>query len=376
MGFGHFVSRLASGEGHETHGGVGTKSGGKAHAGPDGDKAAANAAKKEDQERKKLAAQDRGLARGVEYDPKSITEHENWQTFSHQQIYAINQNSLQEAHVSGLAGGWRTLASELAKVGPQLQHDAARALRGAWEGEAAEVANKAGEPLVEWMHTSSQAFRLTGNKLDEAGTAAGQVKAAVPPPQGYGPGGAVAASIPQGLAGGGTDAVRQMQERQQSERAAQETMARVYTSVYGHVDGTVPAYTNLDKSPAAPPHPAGAGDLPSNTQSAGASSAPAGLAQGMPGATSLGGGAAGGAGGVSGMVGTEMVGSAGAAGGARGVGAMGSGNSSSAGTAPVGRGAGARRGGDDEHDHPSWLEENDDIWLDDMPKTAPPVFGE
>jgi hypothetical protein len=43
-------------------------------------------------------------------------------------------------------------------------------------------------------------------------------------------------------------------------------------------------------------------------------------------------------------------------------------------------GAGAARGGqggeDEEHDRPSWLLENDDIFLDDMDPVAPPVFGD
>jgi hypothetical protein len=460
MGFGHFVTSLASGAWDDVHDSVVTKFGGKTYAEQNADKASSAAAKKGEQERNKLAAQDKGLDHDAGFDPRSITAHENWQNYSHQQIYQTNQNSLKAADVSGLANAWRSVASELAKVGPQLQHDASSALQGAWEGEAAEAANKTGEPLIEWMQTSSQAFQLTGNKLDEAGTAAEQVKAAVPPPQDYNPGRTVASSIPLGLLGGGADAVQQMQERQQAERAAQETMARVYTPVYHNVDGTVPAYTNLDKSPAPPPpvsppprqpmpppvgggggpvgsgggaagggggslgggHAVGIGsgggnfggsagqlpnlgngsDSPSTTQSAWDSSTPGGLAQGMPGSASFGGGGAGGAGGgaggggFAGMVGGGLAGGAGGAGGmaaggragagslggargaaARGAGTTGAGNSSSASSVGgAGRGAGGRRGSDDEHERPSWLEENDDIWLNDMPRTAPPVFGE
>ena len=39
-------------------------------------------------------------------------------------------------------------------------------------------------------------------------------------------------------------------------------------------------------------------------------------------------------------------------------------------------GPGAGRGGAEaKHERPSWLEEHDDVWLNDMPRTAPPVFG-
>ncbi|MBF6507856.1 hypothetical protein IU422_08870 [Nocardia farcinica] len=85
---------------------------------------------------------------------------------------------------------------------------------------------------------------------------------------------------------------------------------------------------------------------------------PGGPGMGAGGRAGVGGLGAGGAGGVAG---------GGAAGGRGAGGGMG-----------AGAGAGQRGQGseDQEHDRPSWLEEQDDIWLDDMPKTAPPVFGD
>lgn len=81
-----------------------------------------------------------------------------------------------------------------------------------------------------------------------------------------------------------------------------------------------------------------------------------------------------GAGGRSG-VGTPGAGAAGpGAAGAKGAGAGGRGGAGMGGGAGAGRGA--QGGEDDEHEHPSWLEEQDDVWLNDMPRTAPPVFGE
>ncbi|WP_210435519.1 hypothetical protein [Saccharopolyspora sp. ASAGF58] len=94
-------------------------------------------------------------------------------------------------------------------------------------------------------------------------------------------------------------------------------------------------------------------------------------AGGRPGAGGPGMGAGGraGAGGLGAAAGAGSGAGSGAAGAAGGRGAAGGG---------AGAGAGQRGKGseDQEHERPSWLEEQDDIWLDDMPRTAPPVFGE
>ncbi len=86
------------------------------------------------------------------------------------------------------------------------------------------------------------------------------------------------------------------------------------------------------------------------------------------------GGKAGGGMGAGGRAGMGGLG-AGAGAGAAGAGAAGRG---AAGAPGAGAGAGQRGEGseDNEHERPSWLEEQEDIWMDDMPKTAPPVFGE
>lgn len=140
-------------------------------------------------------------------------------------------------------------------------------------------------------------------------------------------------------------------------------------------------------------------DMGSGTQattSAAAAAPTMGPNLGTPGA---GGGAVGagsggaGAGGFAGAVG----GLGGAAGGRAGMGAggrtgSGSGTSGRAGStgssgtagrggasgsngAMGGAGRGKRGGEDEEHERSTWLEEADDVWLNDMPSVAPPVFG-
>src|SRR5690606_41007253 len=39
------------------------------------------------------------LPPGLEYDPPSITQPENWQAYSHQEIYSINQRRSEERRV-------------------------------------------------------------------------------------------------------------------------------------------------------------------------------------------------------------------------------------------------------------------------------------
>ncbi|GAA4620620.1 PPE domain-containing protein [Saccharopolyspora hordei] len=114
-----------------------------------------------------------------------------------------------------------------------------------------------------------------------------------------------------------------------------------------------------------------------------------GLGAGGAGARGAGAGGAMGAGGRAGAGGPGLgaAGRAGmgglGAGGAAGAGAVGGAAGGAAGRGAGGMGAGAGAAGqrgqgseDQEHERPSWLEEQDDIWLDDMPKTAPPVFGD
>ncbi|MDP9643263.1 hypothetical protein J2S53_003310 [Actinopolyspora lacussalsi] len=112
----------------------------------------------------------------------------------------------------------------------------------------------------------------------------------------------------------------------------------------------------------------------------------AGGAGGVGGAR--GGGSAGGVGGRAGGLGGSGSGEPAAGGrsgtgsyGSRGGGSVVSGSNAAAGGArggPMG-GAGARQGdggGEEEHDRPSWLVEDEDVFTNDMQRVAPPVLGE
>ncbi|MGI8311195.1 PPE domain-containing protein [Saccharopolyspora hattusasensis] len=420
--------------------------------------------------RQQLEAQNSAMGSGLEFDPASITQQENWQSYSHQDLYDTNQRSLDQGKATEAAQQWREVAAELKDIGPELQSEAGSAIAGGWEGDAADAANESSEPLVNWISGSSEAFHLTGNKIEEAASAAGQVKAMVPEPEGHHYGRTMLASIPTGVVGGGVDALAQMRERQQAERGAQETMGRVLSPTYSNVDTSVPAYRDLNNKPPPPPPPpiepppppvrprdrrgsgqpstpsvANVGDIiggdpniPAETRSAWTpGDSPARLSgdltgirtAGFPGRTGNGdvgvgylpgpgagrtgpggpgggpgrggpgggsgmgrGGAGGAGGGKPGGLGAGGAGRPGAgalgAGGRAGVGGLGAAGGAGTGAAgsAAGRG-GAGAGGmgaagqrgqgseDQDHERPGWLEEQDDIWLEDMPKTAPPVFG-
>ncbi|MGW3467242.1 PPE domain-containing protein [Saccharopolyspora sp. NPDC000995] len=418
------------------------------------------------QQQNQLAQQNSGL-NVTSYDSPAITQCLNWSGFSHAQIYQTNQESIDQGKVGEVAEAWKKLAAGLRERGNNYATDLGKIVDGGWEGEAASNAREVGKPASDWMKASADAFEMTGNNLHAAGEAAGQASKMVEKPQGFSWGEAASASIPFGIAGGGINALSQMEEQEQAEKAAQETMARVYSPTLTQVDAKMPQYKgpdgNTKEPPPVPPPPptewggggpgdprggsgggmpgGGTGKLPgggigtgvpvggipgsgipdrglpvgafdpNNLGSGipgGGYTTPSGTGSqwadqpGLPGGGGTGlsgggaggglpGGGAGGAGMVGGMAGGLGAGAGGmAAGGRAGVGGLGAGAGAGAGAAGA-RGAGAGRGAmggmggagqrgkggeDEEHERPSWLEEQDDIWMNDMPKTAPPVLGE
>ncbi|WP_093414986.1 PPE domain-containing protein [Saccharopolyspora flava] len=404
------------------------------------------------------------------YDSPAISECVNWDGYSHADIYKTNEESIKPSRVGESAQAWVTLAEKLRERGTNYSRDLGEIVRGGWQGEAAEAAAEVGKPASEWMIASADAFQATGENLRIAGDAAGESKNLVPKPEGFSWGETAASAVPFGLAGGGINALSQMEAQEEAEKAARETMGRVYSPTLTQVDAKMPQYTAPDGSTANPPPvspppgtdwgggpgnggnvpggsgagsgagggysgsgmPGGSGGIPGGGYSGGAypgGTSPAGTGTawanppgggaypgGMPPGAGGAGGAAGGAGGfgLAGGLGAGAgagmgaggkaggVGGAGGGAGARGAG-MGAGGRAGAGGLGAGAGAGAAgagaggrgaagRGGmggmgagagrrgegseDDEHERPSWLEEQDDVWMNDMPKTAPPVLGE
>ncbi|WP_267898855.1 PPE domain-containing protein [Saccharopolyspora rhizosphaerae] len=408
------------------------------------------------QQQNQLARENSGLQVGS-YDSPGISQCVNWGGFSHADIYKTNHESIKPDSVGGSADAWIKLAKALRERGENYHTDLANIVQGGWQGEAAEAASQVGKPASDWMKASADAFEMTGNNLQAAGDAAGQSKKMVPEPEGFSWGEAAAASIPFGLSGGGINALSQMEEQEQAEKAAQETMGRVYSPTLTQVDAKMPQYTAPDGStkeppPVPPPNgtdwgngmgngnnvPGGSGTGSGAGGGYGGSGAPGGTGGGYPGggtspagtgaawanppgggpgapggglpnanppggggpnvglAAGIGagagaggaaGGRAGGAGGAgagargAGMGAGGRAGAGGLSGAGAGAGAAGAGGRGAAGRGAMGgMGAGAGRGGqgtdDDEHERPSWLEEQDDVWMNDMPKTAPPVLGE
>lgn len=420
-------------------------------------------------ERAKLEAQNKGLEDGIQgYDPASISTCENWGAYGHQELFDRNK-SLDEGKADETGQAWGKLAAALKDLGGRYSTELKQKIAGGWEGEAAEAAGSVGDPLSKWMTDSSAAFELTGNRIKEAGSAASQTRNSVPEPEGHNIARTIGTSMAAGpmapIAGGG-DALAQMKERQEAERAAQETMGRVLGATYQNVDTQVPTYHDMQGKPVDPPGPppppnispppppvspgggdrsgggggsvspsgvgggsgggggggAGTGpDMPGDGGPAGSGSAwapgtgggggnPGGPGAGglpgpgggsggvgvgvMPGAGAgaggggrgAGGAGAGGAGGraggagslaAGGRAGAGGVGAGGAAGAAGGAGARGgaAGGRGGAMGGAGGAGRGGQGGNEEEHDRPSWLEEQDDVWMNDMPRTAPPVFG-
>ncbi|MCA1283628.1 hypothetical protein, partial [Saccharopolyspora sp. 7B] len=204
------------------------------------------------QQQAQLAQQNAGMdVQG--FDKPAITQCVNWGGFDHAQIYSTNQDSIDQGKVGEVAQVWIEFAKELRGRGENYATDVQRIVEGGWEGEAANTAKEVGKPASEWMRASADAFEVTGNNLNAAGEAAGQARNMVDQPDGYSVGRGVAASIPFGPAGAGLDALGQMEEREQAEKAAQETMGRVYSPTLTQVDSNMPQYTGPDGSTKEPP---------------------------------------------------------------------------------------------------------------------------
>jgi hypothetical protein len=471
MGFSDFMREA----GTAVHDAVAMATDGKTYGQQERDKAAKQAQQAAHQahnEQQRLAADNRAVQFNGDFDPASITQCENWAAYSHKFLYDTNQRSIQESSAVEVANAWRGIADDLQKIGPALQQDVGKALQDGWEGEAADAAKQAGEPLAQWAQQHGEALHLTGNRIEEAASAAGQVKGSVPPPQDISVGQKIATALmqpgPSPYDRFQHDGAAQMQQRQEAERQAQQTMGRVMTPAYQQADASTPSFQHVDgqhappapvaepPAPGLPPSPGhhaaggasgsggraaahhgvggaggagGAGDghhlgpggVPAGTRAASSDGHPGpgqpggpppaggqgGAVDGMlpipPGAGMAGAGGAAAAGGARGGFGKGAAGGAGggaakgaggaaeskggAAGGGRsgagaeegaaGAGKAGaSGRSASGGAGAGGMGPGGR-GGDDENEHgrPTWLEEHDDVWLNDMPRTAPPVFG-
>jgi hypothetical protein len=407
------------------------------------------------QQQSHLAQQNSGLHVNS-YDSPAISQCVNWSGFGHAQIYQTNQESIDQGKVGETAKAWLDLAKGLRERGENYATDIAKIVDGGWQGEAASNAREVGKPASDWMKASADAFEMTGNNLNAAGEAAGQASKMVEKPEGFSWGEAAASSVPFGLAGGGVNALSQMEEQEQAEKAAQETMARVYSPTLTQVDAKMPQYQAPDGStkepPPVPPSDrtdwgggGGGGGIPGGGAGGGAGGGipgggipgggipgggyngggigsggipgggytnPAGTNSqwadqpGIPGGGMPGGGVPGGppGGGGAGMAGgiAAGLGAGGAGGMGRGMGAgaggMAAGGRAGAGGLGAGAGAGAAGAGarsagrgmggmggagqrgqgseDEEHERPSWLEEQDDVWMNDMPRTAPPVLGE
>ncbi|MER5394478.1 PPE domain-containing protein, partial [Saccharopolyspora sp. NPDC002686] len=207
-------------------------------------------------ERNALEQRNQALQDGVTgYDPPGISQCVNWSGFSHADIYKTNQDSIKEDRVGESADAWVKLGKALHERGAQFDSKLKEIISGGWQGEAADQAKTLGEPVKNWMEGSGNAFEMTGNNLKSAGSAAGQVKATVPEPEGHSWGRTAVSTLAGGPLGGGGDALAQMKEREEAEKAAQETMGRVYSPTFTNVDSQMPAYQKPDGQIVTPPPP-------------------------------------------------------------------------------------------------------------------------
>ncbi|WP_344680103.1 hypothetical protein, partial [Saccharopolyspora taberi] len=221
--------------------------------------ARADAAKAAEQRRKDLAAQQRGLhVEGT--DPASITQHDNWNDWDHQRLATQLKESLQPDQINASGRAWEKLGGDVAELFADLDKKAREAAGDGMRGQAAEAGLAASQPLQQWGQSFGDSVRMTGLKVQEAGVAAEQTKAAIQPPNEGGTARAVLAGganmIVPGT--GAIDSALQMKERQEDEKRARAIAENVYTPGYTTVDTstpTLPPPVNPLNPPPPPPPP-------------------------------------------------------------------------------------------------------------------------
>ncbi|GGM32726.1 hypothetical protein GCM10012275_00160 [Longimycelium tulufanense] len=231
-----------------------------------------DAQRRGNEERDRLHRENRRYQDEVEgYDPPSITSRDNWASWEHRRIYDMTQQTLKSGDLHEVARVWEQIGSQLTEAAGDFKRSLPNAINGRWEGNAAQAAIAAGEPISQWAEQMAAASQLTGNKLREAATAAEQTKNMVPPPKEHDWKRNLVVGIGTMGTGVVADAAEQAQEREQAKAEAVNVMNSVYSQVYQQVDGSVPAFTpptdpsnpgEPSRPPTPPPPPGGRADPP------------------------------------------------------------------------------------------------------------------
>jgi len=98
----------------------------------------------------------------VAAEPRSLHEHVNWLTYSHQQLYDMVNNGVNLTAAGTVSDSWARLAESLKIIGDHLD-TALTASADGWQGASADAARNAIRGLVGWAHTTGgNAMAMSG----------------------------------------------------------------------------------------------------------------------------------------------------------------------------------------------------------------------
>lgn len=175
------------------------------------------------------------------YDPPSIDQHDNWDAWSHEQLYGF-RDTLKTEEITSSGRAIEQLGGRLRGIFEGMESGARAAAGDGLQGQGAEAAMSAARPVQNWGAAFGGALALTGLKVQEAATTAEQTKASIPPPPEFSTVREVGGEFVSAVTGGEySDAKLRAQEKAEAAKAARAVVKNVYTPNYESVDKTTPA---------------------------------------------------------------------------------------------------------------------------------------
>ncbi|MEU6641272.1 PPE domain-containing protein [Saccharomonospora sp. NPDC046836] len=335
--------------------------------------------------------------REPELETGDLGQSVNWLTYSHGELHSMVNSGLDLDSTTEIAAQWSRLGGELGDLGYELRQAFAAAEEG-WQGVAAEKARASVGRLAGWTEETADGSAVVSGCVSEQAALASVAQRNMPDPPVVVYPQLPTPEIPRDCWRTGAEIVADPAPERDRNRELHQQAAEVmeqYQRDSHDLYSRVPAFT----SPTPPttfenperPEPIPTDPTPPDDSTV-ASSAP-GPSTGAPGAMGTGGVGSGGA--ATALPASPLSGTAGEqlGAGSRAGAATPVGGTSSAGAAAASPGSGAARTGmapaampmgaagarpaeeDAEHERPSYLQEEEDLWGMDVPVT-PPVLGQ
>lgn len=327
----------------------------------------------------------------LEPEPEpDLDQDVNWLTYSHRELYLMVNNGLDLERTTAVAAQWARLGRQLDDIGSELRRALDRAAED-WQGAAAEQARDTMRGLAKWAEeTADSSHAVSGCVSDQSELASAAQRnmpdppvAPLPPPE---------REPMSGSFGGfhaGPALVADPEPERQHERLLHRQAAEVmeqYQRQSRELHARVPMFSTPGSMPSLEGGGHGESDPGAEERPRNAVHDEGTVASASPGSAAISGAPEARGVATGGITPGEQYGPGSRAGTTPAPASAGMGVPAAAAGAsrgamgpvamPTAPGAGARGGDDDiEHNTPSYLQEEDDVWGSDLP-VVPPVLGE